>query len=1212
MITKPFERILPAFLFALLFFPLLSEPAHALCVIDRNGTYIEAEDFTGSYNFKDSPGSEDQFEAVDVAGANGGVVLVSGQNGGPGNTPSNEVKEYEVSFPETGTYQIWMRGRGVDGSQDSMFFAVDDDDRNDNDTWKAWNFNDIHNSYIWTSSMQVGGDNTFEIDRTGTHTVKIAMRERNSSIDGFYITKGSETPTDATVPADVTRISPKNGCAGAFWTVDPGTLGPTCFSGYNAESVSFTLTNIGTDDDISNASVTADQTWISFDNTTIPELDVDDSHTVTVSFQTASLPIGTHTAEITITGAANNSPVKIPVTLLVKDVPSTAACGEIPLYAENLINPAIMVQLDTSGSMSNQMSIGGGETMSRIDIAEDVLKEVFLDRTIAWGFATWAGGNGNASDSDNAPTYYTNYRVGISKHDDDHQATLQAKADDGSPSGWTPLVPSMRGGLEYFKSNRIDSHYKKKYTSISCQPRILVIVTDGLGNTGTNNSKIDAVVEDLIDEGISVVAVGFGLSNATQLDRIVQKMQTAGEADDEDTLYHLHNENAEGTAVPFMAQNRQEFINAMNSIVSNVKAQIFHGSSPAPTTSVDNGSILLTASFDASNWTGNITATQFNFYTGVLETDHLWQTKEEMTGTVNGFIFDNAAPDKISIYTDSSIDGDNFLCKPMGDIINSTPAIVGAPPFFYDFDDYFDFKYNERVRYREELAYVGANDGALHAFKMSDGTEKWRFYPESVKAKMALAKTSPADDMCSPSYCHKFLLDGSPEPADIYVDDTIKWRTVLTTGLGRGGSAFFALDVTYGEDFDAAGKPLDGGGILDVKSGFLWEFTGADDPELGLATSWPIIERVSDPAGTGWVTVFGSGSAETEILQTEKEAYLFAVNSWDKGKVWMDDTGYVYKIKLAAGTLKNDRPSPPLAVDTQSDGYLADRIYIGNLYGNMYRVRDIGITQKPVSELLYDAENTDHAAPVTAKAMYAYAGDNDIWLYFGTGRYMEQIDKSTDYQQSFMGLFDEEGSSSPYKEGDLVKIETEIIEAYALDENDDPVDLNGDGSIDPNDLMQYRTISCSSPDEEGRCNPENKSWMLKLAKTSGSPSERVISQPLVLGGIVFFTTFIPDGDICEGNGDTWLFAVDWTSGGFVTDEVFDTNASGTFEDADKAVKEVGGEKKKVAGIYIGTGKPSGELVVYNDILYVGTTNQPPKPIKVNIPNLKTQLRSWRQ
>ena len=135
MITKPFERILPAFLFALLFLPLLSGPAHALCVIDRNGTYIEAEDFTGSYNFKASPGSEDEFEVVDVTGANGGVVLVSGENGGPGNTPSNEVKEYEVSFPETGTYQIWMRGRGVDGSQDSMFFAVDDDDRNDNDTW---------------------------------------------------------------------------------------------------------------------------------------------------------------------------------------------------------------------------------------------------------------------------------------------------------------------------------------------------------------------------------------------------------------------------------------------------------------------------------------------------------------------------------------------------------------------------------------------------------------------------------------------------------------------------------------------------------------------------------------------------------------------------------------------------------------------------------------------------------------------------------------------------------------------------------------------------------------------------------------------------------------------------------------------------------------------------------------------------------------------
>lgn len=1214
MIKKNLKQTALCSFFAfLIIFILIPKQARAICPIDPNGTYIEAEDFTGSYNLDGSPHFDDKFEIVDEPGANGGKALVSGDDGYASSTPGNEVKEYEVTFPSNGTYYIWMRGRGFSGSEDSMFFTVD------NAPWKAWNFGGSYGSYVWTSSMQVGLGNTIIIADTPIHTkytIKIAMRERSSIIDGFYITKGAETPNDAIVPATVTSISPKDDCSGPAWTVEPGILEPTCFAGYNAASMTFTITNTGNSDDGATATITSNQTWVVTPNTTVPALDQNDSHTVTVDFQTAALSVGVHTADLTITGNANNSPVTVFISVLVKSVPSTAACGEIPLYAENLINPAIMVQLDTSGSMNDKMSIGGWNYMSRIAIAEDVLKEVFLDRSIAWGFATWAGGSGNSYDSDNSPNYYTNYRVGIHQHDAAHQTTLQNKADDGSPSGWTPLAPSMRGGLEYFKGNRKDSHYNEKYAEFSCQPRILVMITDGLGNTGTNNTKIDAVVDALIAEGISIVTVGFGLSNASQLDRIVQKMQTAGVADDDDYLYHLHKEDANGVAIPFMAQNRQEFIDAMNNIVSNVKAQVFHGSSPAPTTSVDNGAILLNASFDASDWTGNLTATNFNIFTGQLEASALWNIQDSMPVVINGFIYDSTASSSgyVSNYTDSSIAGDNFLCKPMGDIINSTPSIVGPPPYYYNFDSYFDFKYNENVWKRDEIAYVGANDGALHAFKLSDGSEKWRFYPKSVLAEMALAGINPSDDMCSPSYCHKFLLDGSPEPADIYVTAGTGWRTILTTGLGEGGSAYFALDVTYGEDFDNAAKALPGGGTLDVKSKFLWEFTDADDAEIGKATSWPVIARVNAVSGgTGWATYFGSGAATTDLLQTNKEAYLFAVNSWDMGKVWLDENDIsIYKIKLASGTLKNDQPSPPLVIDTQGDDYISDRIYVGNLYGDMYRVKNIGFEEKPVSERLFDSGKTDHQTPVTAKAGYGYAGGGDIWLYFGTGKYQEQIDKLTQYQQYFFGLFDPNAGGTTYTSGDLIEIETEIIEAYALDKDGNPVDLDGDGDVDSADLRQYRTISCPFPDTDGKCNPNNESWRLKLVLSGGVGSERVISQPLIVGGIVFFTTFIPDGDICEGNGDTWLFAVDWKTGEFVGNEVFDINNNGEFDDGDKNVQKTDDEKKKVVGVYVGTGKPSGELIIYNDILYVGTTNQPPKPIKVNLPAQRTRLRSWQQ
>jgi len=126
---------------------------------------------------------------------------------------------------------------------------------------------------------------------------------------------------------------------------------------------------------------------------------------------------------------------------------------------------------------------------------------------------------------------------------------------------------------------------------------------------------------------------------------------------------------------------------------------------------------------------------------------------------------------------------DNFLCKLLGDIINSTPKIVGKPAYWYSFDNYSSFKYNSKVFDRDALAYVAANDGALHALNLRTGIEKWRFYPDAVRTKLNSMGVYPKKDMCSSSYCHEFLFDGSPQAADIYNGTT--WKTIVVTGLGK-------------------------------------------------------------------------------------------------------------------------------------------------------------------------------------------------------------------------------------------------------------------------------------------------------------------------------------------------------------------------------------------------------------------------------------------
>ncbi len=1194
---------------------------------------------------------------------------------------------------------------------------------------------------------------------------------------------------------------------------DQDSLGPTCFEGYDAASASFVLAETsGNVDFVGTVSASAD--WISF---TIPNggftstypLRAGTSAIVGVHYDTTRLLAGTYSETITIEGNATNSPRTISVTLLVKDVPASAACGQIPLYAENLINPAIMVQLDTSGSMDTQMpiladgrnprtpslvdiiqeivdrpaledtdpdgpadgwvagndmafvitgtgqrraysydgqtvgapklvveySLGGtsydveyhitssgsdvqednydrwpygsylktnedyielgrpgdpvglifenvdipfgatiesaeiqfvihtgdrddtdlviygidkdsappftsvdqltedyttasvawndverwDNTMSRIAIAEDVLKEVFLDRSISWGFATWAGGNCSSWDSDDSPDYYTRYRLGIHDHDDTHQDELQDRADDGYASGCTPLAPTMKAAYEYFTENRRDEYYREYFADYDCQPRIVVLVTDGIGNTATTLALVEERANELLAEGISVVAVGFGIdeSEAGQLYRIAELAQAAGKATEDDFVYPLHKEDANGTGVPYLAQSREDFINAMVSITSSVKAQAFHGSAPAATTSADNGELLLSSTFDASDWTGDVTATKFDYNTAALEATPLWTAKDAMPVTINGYIYDKATS-SVSEYTDASLPTDNFMCKPLGDIINSTPKIVGKPAYWYRYDAYSAFKYNPEVFNRDALTYVAANDGALHAINLDTGVEKWRFYPDAVKTKLNLMGVDPTKNMCSPSYCHQFIFDGSPQAADIF--NGSDWKTILVTGLGKGGSAFVGLDVTYGNDFGTAASADE----ADTPSSVLWEF---NDSDLGLATAFPEIERVVkvdphfNPTGSTWATFFGSGESELAFLQPSKEAYLFGIDSWDASPLWLDAaSGSINKVKLAPVTLLDDVAGPPLAIDL-SDSALNNRIYITNMYGNMYRVADIGDGQRPYVDTFFYSGKTDHSSPAIAKPAFAYHADPDhdglfdIWLYFGTGIYQDQVDKVSSDQQYFYGLYDVEGSSenpsnpenAAYVSTGLEEFTTTIVEGYAVDDNGDPVDLNGDGSVTPEDMRRYRTLSCTNP-VEGVCNPLNQSW--RLALDSGSPSERSINKPLVVAGIVIFATFIPDGDPCEGSGEAWLFAVDYETGGFVSDAVFDINNDGSFTNADKVVK-VGDGVVGIAGIFIGQGRPN-DPVVYGDVVIPSTTVTPPKTIKFNLREGRARVKAWRQ
>ena len=926
---------------------------------------------------------------------------------------------------------------------------------------------------------------------------------------------------------------------------------------------------------------------------------------------------------------------------------------------------------------------GGGTMEPKIDIAKSTIIDLVRDRAISWGFGSWVG---DRAPYDSVPDY-TIVHEGCKAHTAAHQTAITDAVNALTAQGNTPFAPSIEAARKYFTGNKPEDEETgspgDSYVSAECQPKFLINITDGIGNLNSTTAGVNTNTAALADEEVSPIAVGFGLppDQAEQIYEMAKVANEKGNFSTIDDVFALHDEVA-GVGQPFFAYSKQELIDAMTNITENIKGAIFHGSAPAPTTSVDLGDSVILAKFDAARWIGDVEAITKD--SNGLWVNRVWAASEELPATRSVWTIDpNDVNEKdVIAYTDATLATDNFACnatKPIGDIVNSTPVVVGSPPFWYPFDDYNSFVKNTS---RETMVYIGANDGSLHAIRLVDGVEKWAFVPKSMHDKLNLAQSDPLYDRCAPEYCHQYYVDGSPIVGDVYADfdgDTNKeWRTMMVVGEREGGEAYFALDVTSGKNLNDATNPTK----------FLWEFT---DSELGETWSDPSISRtaVKDSSDKAWGTFFGSGYLPDPAQQATKEAYLFGINAHDAGDYWKDSGGNtINRIKIGpdgtmtmdienydpvwyefsvgeiitgtpsgatakiishtltgsdtatlgltnvVGTFKaggeqidgnmggwaksvdtptgggvsllNDALASTIVADLEGD-YVGDRIYVGNLYGNMYRVDNIGKHMTPTVSTLFTYDNASpNVNPFRAKADYAYGETpGDIWVFFGSGMYETQADKTDYNQQWFFGLKDNTTPAATYHLNDLVTLQAKFA-TVNIDGKDVTLRyIDGTNSLgDPWKMQLFANQA---------------GWGWSEAAPSGS--ERVITQPLAVAGVVFFTTFIPDEDVCAGSGDTWVFAIDYRSGLAESAPVFDINNDGEFNSNDKIV--VNGVPVIPIGIKVGRGKGS-HPVLHKDTLFITVTGDGDDgggsgndeedffAKKVNLDENKVRLRLWMQ
>jgi type IV pilus assembly protein PilY1 len=306
----------------------------------------------------------------------------------------------------------------------------------------------------------------------------------------------------------------------------------------------------------------------------------------------------------------------------------------------------------------------------------------------------------------------------------------------------------------------------------------------------------------------------------------------------------------------------------------------------------------------------------------------------------------------------------------LGDIVNSTPVFVSKPnPNLYNSSLGFSGASTYQAfaaakATRTGIIWVGANDGMLHGFNADTGQEVYAFIPKTVIA-------NGLSSYASPTYAHKYFVDGDIAVADVYDTGTSSWRTILVGTLGRGGPGAFALDVTTPT---AAGITL------------LWDKDETDIPGLGKNLGRPVIAQTAN--GT-WQALIGNGPGSTGGT-----ARLIAINAL---------TGATTTI--GTGGAGSNGLSAVLARDTNADR-IADTVYAGDLSGRLLKITNI-MGAPTVSTIFNALDPANVAQPITAAPLAGKDPATGItWVFFGTGQYFTDTDPNVTQTQTWYGIQD--------------------------------------------------------------------------------------------------------------------------------------------------------------------------------------------------------------
>lgn len=678
-------------------------------------------------------------------------------------------------------------------------------------------------------------------------------------------------------------------------------------------------------------------------------------------------------------------------------------------------------------------------------------------------------------------------------------------------------------------------------------------------------------------------------------------VNTSADKSQIDDLYHAA---VNGRGEILNAESPDQLAQVMSDALSSIIATIGSGSGVTfNTSSLRTDSLIFTTLFNSNGWVGDVQARKLDSQTGDVSNTVTWSAATKLDArdlttsprvilTHNGsdgvpFQWANlAAAQQADLLKnsaggdDSATDGENRLNylrgsraheydktlrptevyrnrkKLLGDIVHSSPLYVGVPASYWPNKDpfgtedlinpdnnnrHFDFKSktlsNGGASNRTPVVYAGANDGMLHGFNSNvsgsnAGEEVLAYVPGSV---YSTAIGQGLHYLTDPDYTHRYYVDLEPVAQDVFIKvspiGTKDWRTILVGGAGAGAKGIFALDVTNPATFSES----------NAASQVLWEFTSAHDDDMGYVVSPPIIAMMENDK---WAVIFGNGyeSGGPTTGGSAKLMILFIEEGLDG--TW--SLGDYKEIDTLVGTPADRNGLSGVAVADMDGNYKADRVYAGDIKGNMW-VFDLSsttgawvsaYTQGSTPKPLFTAKDGTTASAKLQPIVHApnlalntkVTGNNgeNVLVAFGTGQYLVNSDTSDNSTQSFYVVWDH--GSSNLDRSDLAA-RTLTLTGDTITSAGSAVAWTGGGAKD--------------------------GWYFDFS-SFGTTGERMNQKPILrsdqeLGPVAIFTTVVPDDDECSQGGKSGIYGLPLFTGLNPGRAIVDLNGDGVIDSNDLGV-----------------------------------------------------------